>query len=435
MKKLLSLLLCICLMLCTGATLAVHAQEQTTAQQTESAQSTEQQQSSQSSEQQTREPTTEHILPPSYGAGEKVTEFVVVSDLHLGRNPDASNNFVNMLNDIKNTAPDAAGIIVVGDVVDAAEEAYYDLFRQLYDSVADVPPIYCVAGEHEYLTKDTYEYAEANREANRAKFVEFISSVQNTNRMNPYYSIQLGGCTMAFLSADEYVNGMAHFSQPQIDFLLSTLCYSVQENPVFVFMHEPLPNTVTGTAGNQAYGQVSNHAQLRSLIEQFPVIMFNGHSHFSMADEHSSYKFNADSRAFNTGAVSYLRANGENGDIEVQGSQGYYVTVYENAVLVRGRDFASGKWIEQAYHLFKCISPVIETKPQTSATTAPITASPSTTTATKPQKTTAAKTEAETEAEEEDELKELVVPVGILAAMAVIVFIFVFRKPKEQDNA
>lgn len=424
MKKLITLLLCTCMLLCTCATLATHAQEQTSTQQAQSTQT----QATQSSEESSQEPATEHEIPPSYGVGKKVTEFVVVSDLHLGRGADASNNFVALLKEVKRVTPNTLGIIVTGDVVDSADDANYALFDQLYNSVPNAPRTYCVAGEHEYLAKGTYEYVSANHKANLDKFLKHISKMQGQTRYTPYYSAYLGGYQFIFLGADKYENGKAVYSDNQLNWLVSVLNNTAREKPVFVFMHQPLSDTVAGSQSNQGYDAVADSAKIKSIVDNYSnVVMFNGHSMRSLTESHTIYKFTGGAHAFNVGAISHLKANGENGEAEVKGSQGYYVTVYENAVLVRGRDFLAGEWIDQAYYLFR-ITPA-QINPSTQAQTT----KPATTT--KSQKTTAAKTEAETEAGEEDELKNLIVPVGILAAMAVIVFIFVFRKPKEENNA
>ena len=423
MKKLITLLLCICMLLCTCTMLVANAQEQTSTQQTQSTQT----QSTQSSEESSQEPATEHALPPSYGAGEKMAEFVVVSDLHLGYGPDASSNFVAMLKDVKKTTPGTLGIVVTGDTVDAADDYNYSLFDQLYAKVPDAPTVYCAAGNHEYLTKDTYEYVKDNHKTNLEKFLKHIEKTQGQTRYTPYYSILLGGYQFVFLGAEEYKEGKAVYSKDQLNWFESILKNTSHENPVFVFMHEPLPDTVTGTVGNQGYNEIADPTAIRGIIEKYSnIVMFNGHSQFSVTEERAMYKFEGGAHAFNAGAVSNLWEEGEQGGYEIKGSQGYYVTIYENAVLVRGRDFLSGEWIEQAYHLFRV-------EPAEIATQTPTTKPAATTT--KSNKTTSAKNEAETEAEEESGLKDLILPIGILAAMAVIVFIFVFRKPKEENNS
>jgi hypothetical protein len=59
---------------------------------------------------------------------------------------------------------------------------------------------------------------------------------------------------------------------------------------------------------------------------------------------------------------------------------------------------------------------------------APQSPKPSTTT-----KKPSAETETTEEAEEESGIRELTPPLCILAGMSAVVFIFIFRKPKEQE--
>ena len=48
---------------------------------------------------------------------------------------------------------------------------------------------------------------------------------------------------------------------------------------------------------------------------------------------------------FNASSVAYLWTDQGN---EKAGSEGFFVEVYEDRVLVRGRDFTTGTWVEQA---------------------------------------------------------------------------------------
>lgn len=57
---------------------------------------------------------------------------------------------------------------------------------------------------------------------------------------------------------------------------------------------------------------------------------------------------------FNCGAVAYLWSSYDIPTGEyLQGSQGYYVRIYADKVLVLGRDFESGQWIPSACYLAK----------------------------------------------------------------------------------
>lgn len=349
--------------------------------------------------------------------GKKIAEFVVVSDLHLGKDDTAKKNFTAMLKDVVATSPNAAGLLVVGSAVDAADDAYYALFDQLYAGVKGAPPVWRALGTHEYLIKDTYAYDASKHQENLQKFISHVKLPNGTVMTAPYYTFFLGGCTMIVLGADSYENGNAVFSQNQLSWLKAVLASTNPEKPVFIFMHEPLPNTVSGSTDKQGYGDVHNFLELQEIFEQHSnLVIFNGHTHWPLEELRTMYQFKEGSRVFNTASVAYLWGEDELGGYEIAGSQGYYVTIYENAVMVRGRDFTTGQWIGEAEHLF------VAKKPEP-VTTAPVTSA-----------TTAAQTEAETDQEEDASLGELIPPLMILATMVVIVFILVFRKPKSQDS-
>lgn len=48
---------------------------------------------------------------------------------------------------------------------------------------------------------------------------------------------------------------------------------------------------------------------------------------------------------FNTASVAYLW---NDDSVSIEGAQGYFITAYEDMIIVRGRDFANGKWISSA---------------------------------------------------------------------------------------
>ena len=79
--------------------------------------------------------------------------------------------------------------------------------------------------------------------------------------------------------------------------------------------------------------------------------MFNGHSHWTMDSERNGYIREGYPSIFNTAATAYLWTSyniitGENLD----GSQGYYIEIYDDMIMIRGRDFANGKWIPAAQY-------------------------------------------------------------------------------------
>lgn len=345
--------------------------------------------------------------------GKELAHFQVVSDLHLGVSQTASDRFLAMLADIKATSPGSAGIVAVGDLVDAADDEYYALLNSLYASVSGAPALYRAPGHHEYLTRASYQYDQAAHAANMQKFLAGIRLPDGRTPTTQYYSFFLGGHTAIVLGADSYINGNAVYSEAQITWLEATLKTVSRERPVFVFMHEPLPNTVSGSSHEQGYGNVYNYVQVKGIFDRYEnVFVFSGHTHWTMSAPKTYYHDNA-SHYFNTAAVSSLWNDVSGNGFEVDGSQGYYVTVYEHAVLIRGRDFSTGEWLPDAYFLISTDLPEkVTTPPQTN----------------KPSSTTKPADKDEQTEEEKDGLskEKLIILVAAAGIVALLAFVAVF---------
>ncbi len=353
--------------------------------------------------------------------GKKLSEIVVVSDLHIGSGKTADTHLITMLKDVKNISPDAAGIIVVGDAVDAADEQYYVQLEQLCANVAGAPTLYCGIGDRSYLTKGSYTYDAANHAANLQTFLSHLNHPFGVKPDKPYYSYTLGGVLMVFIGADSYQNGNAVYSQEQLTWLSGIVDNADKYEPIFVFMHEPLPNTVSGSFSSQGYGNVQNPQDIKQVFQGHDnLVVFSGHTQWQLEANNTMGYLNAGSRIFNVGGVAHLWDDVDGAGFEVAGNQGLYITVYEKAVLIRGRDFATGEWIPNAFYMFSTKPLPVQTQPIPSA--------PKPSTTTKP-----AATEEETEPADETGVRDLIPPLCILGCMTVIVFIFVFRKPKDQE--
>ena len=354
--------------------------------------------------------------------GKQVAEFVVVGDLHIGASKTAETQFSTMLADVKRISPQANGIIVVGDATDAADAQYYTLLKQLYSNAGTLPPMYLAAGDYTYLTKGTYAYDAQQYAANLQLFLNHAGHPSDAKLDKPYYSYKLGQTRMIFLGADAYENGAAIFSKEQLAWVKQVLDDAGKYEPVLVFLHQPLSGTVSGSASAQGYNGIQNSQDLRNVLKEYDnVVLFSAHTHWSLEAEATMAYLSSGSRMFHVGSVYGLLSN-QNGFMQQSSSsEGYYVTVYEDAVLIRGRNFTTGEWISTAIYMFSTL-PLSAQQQQTTATTA------------KPSTTAKPTEEESTEEQEPGLIEELGTPLCILAGMTVIVFIVVFYKPKEQEE-
>lgn len=279
--------------------------------------------------------------------GKPLMEFQVVSDAHISSELHAE-HFKKMLEDIAKNSPDSAGIFAVGDMVDNGKinTQWKDLWR-LYESVEGAPDMYLGMGNHEIYDFDSYNAA-------LDKFLDNIRLPEGYEKPEtPYYDLWIGGLHFIFLGDTDLPSEdvKATIGNEQYAWLAEKLAENADGRPIFLFMHQPLRDTVSGSLADQGWWGIEDDEYLRVLLEEYPqIIMFNGHTHWTLDDENAMFGGNGAATIFNTAGVGYLwtsqyKVAGQ----YLEGSQGYYVKVYEDRIVVQGRDFVNGEWLPAAY--------------------------------------------------------------------------------------
>lgn len=300
-------------------------------------------------------------LPDNCGyaaKGEVLARFNVVSDVHiattnehLGSGAETKTlhaaHLEAMAKDIVANSLDSSALVIVGDIANSGREAEWKKTAEILRSVEGLPSVYYSLGNH-----DLYNMGYDTQVGHFYKYAE-VKSV--------YYEKQIAGYTHIFLGSeksDSSTKGVdAYLSDTQLSWLdsrLSAASASDKNKPIFVYLHQSLYNTVAGSFKGQGWNGIMQDAALRDILAKYPqVYMFNGHSHWDMNSRGNLYA--ADGKLpniLNTASVAYLWDSADNptGDY-LRGSQGYYVTVYADKVVVRGRDFEQGKWIPSACYV------------------------------------------------------------------------------------
>ena len=314
----------------------------------------------------------------SRNKGNLLASFQVVSDTHIGESAQSNAHTAQMLADILQKSPESIGVFIVGDLTDHGYEGEYQELVRIWSAAQGQglkTPLYLGHGNHDALPL-TVQYANT-----------FLSATEQTT--TPYYYIHRSGQHFIFLSSE--ISGVhAYLSDAQLAWLSNTLeTVAADGAPVFIFLHQPLYNTVAGTladeereayqgwngviAGDQNLlawqeltaqnGKDTNdrslmkgqfEAPLREILAAYPsAILFSGHSHWQMqsaANLHAPTDTQPN-YLLNTASVSYLWTDDNTisgGYNPGEGSQGYYVTVYENCIEICARDFLNRSWIAGA---------------------------------------------------------------------------------------
>ncbi len=313
-----------------------------------------------------------------YDFGTPLAEFQVVSDVHIiingtSYNKDNNKHFVQMLEDIKNVSPLSAGVFIVGDVTETGSQAEYDEVNRLYGSVENAPQMYWGIGNHDF------DLAGGNANTYIERFLTNYNQYLSENVDKVYYDMWIDDIHCIFLGSESNQNTAlngnrgdvnAYISDAQLAWLEETLAEGYEKGkPIFVFMHQAIYNTVAGSLSGQGWDGINTHgkvdgneSELMSLLASYPeALYFSGHSHWELNSINTMFNGNNSMcNAFNTASVGYLwtsYGNTHSGgteytypllDTDDTGSQGYYVQVYEDKVLVLGRDFANSLWMPSA---------------------------------------------------------------------------------------
>ena len=294
----------------------------------------------------------------NYDFGEPLYEFQIVTDTHVSTSLSdlQAEHFTAMLQDVAANSPDSLGLVISGDVTDTGVAEEYENVLSLYAAVEGAPQMYWTIGNHDYALTSGDSQTQIDL------FLEYSGAE------NIYYDKWIGDTHFIFLGSEETdtTSGVgAIISDTQLDWLETALAerYKVGR-PIFVFLHQAVYNTVAGSLAGQGWDGIGtagvlddSEARLMSILASYPeVIYFSGHSHWELNSVGTMYE-RTDSMctAFNAASVGYLwtsygdtYTSGNYYNDEHGGSQGYYVEVYEDKILVLGRDFEESKWMPSA---------------------------------------------------------------------------------------
>lgn len=277
---------------------------------------------------------TNYSEAPS-SAVKPLIRFQVISDIHVTTdvNHDFNRNFDRALKDIREHCPDSAGIMLVGDITDSGTEPEYDEMLRIWKENGR-PKMLFTMGNHDVRWADWDD--------RRERFL------RKTGMKGLYHDHWLEGYHFIFLGTEQGLKDDAYLSDVQLNWFEEKLAEgSDSRKPVFVFLHQPLKD---GVAGSRDWHGVVQDSQMKSILAKYPqTILFTGHSHWELGSARTMY-LSRYGTMLNTASVAYLSTDTED---YKKGSQGYYVEVYGDEVVVRGRDFASGSWLASAEYSVK----------------------------------------------------------------------------------
>lgn len=278
--------------------------------------------------------------------GTKMYSFGALSDVHIdGDGTDegyAAQDFEKALNYYNTKGMAFVGIC--GDITRESENNELALFKNIVDNVNGIP-VYVCRGNHDcrYSLDDWNTYI--------GKELQY-EIIYNTD-------------IFLFLSMNAEDYGDNCLSTMQLDWLEEKL-ETYKNQRVFLFFHVFSPNTCGNI--NNIYpwsGLDTTSGNIQRFIELITkyknLIYFSGHSHLDFRCQ----KYGANANIFSNGTTCHRVhipscSRPRNNDVGTgtsntydnnQGSEGYIVDVYKNAILLRGYDFEIDKYLPIANYL------------------------------------------------------------------------------------
>ncbi|WP_342479000.1 metallophosphoesterase [Paenibacillus sp. FSL H7-0350] len=291
------------------------------------------------------------------GVTEPLLTFQVITDTHVTADPEHeyNQNFRRALEDLALHAQGSSGIMHIGDITDHGfPNEYEEVQRILEQHQTSLPQLRYTLGNH--------DVGLGHWESRLAMY---------TSRMGmpgPYHDHWIGGYHFIFLGTEEGLPTFCNLSAEQLQWLDRKLGEGapdkpepdgqiqphpeqvhLPDQPVFLFLHQPLKDTVAGSLESQEWYGVTQDQELRTILSRHPqTLLFTGHTHWELEVSNTMVPGNGQTATmFNAASVAYLWTDA---DEHKSGSQGYYIEVYAGKVLVRGRDFTTGTWIEAAQY-------------------------------------------------------------------------------------
>ena len=255
----------------------------------------------------------------------KKYSFLAISDVHITYQT-ASGDFQRALTYAENS--DCAFTCICGDLTEDGSDTQLAEYKSLVDTYAKTKPVYAIAGNH-----------------------EATSGKIPFDRMTPYtgyplyYSFNYEDDVYIMVGTHRWHNDEV-FSVEELQWLYETL-EANRNKRCFVFQHI-FP---WGGSGN-ALGAYTNDAfsgtrgtVFENLMKHYKnVVLFHGHSHLRFylqeLDKTANYSSARGYRSIHIPSLSVPRdIVGSSLSVMYAESEGYTVDVYDNYIILNGRDF------------------------------------------------------------------------------------------------
>ena len=264
-----------------------------------------------------------------------VLNFAVLSDCHVeGNNTTRYRVFAKSLQDVRRNKSGNDAVVFLGDSTMNGQHIENMLFHGTVHALLRKENVLPVIGNHDVGNgKGDYEKLQ-NR------WYDYTAAFFGRKLSTPYYYEVVDGCYFIFLAQEAQRVYEMPMSDTQFEWLEGVLEQAADSGkPTFVFEHFP-----TDDATNLDLEPTDRLVQmLADFNREHDLFCFVGHTHMPL---HLYWSFHNSDGFPETYLPCLTRLGGESDDgILDDTGVGLEVEVYENEVVLRGRDFFRGAWL------------------------------------------------------------------------------------------
>ncbi len=248
---------------------------------------------------------------------EVIMSFSAVSDIHVeSNNPKPYNMYYNVLKGLK-SGGDNDAVVFLGDNTMNGQTIENLFFFSALRGMKPAENIFVALGNHD-IGNGNGDYNKFRNEY----IVNNMLYLGNNIGSKPYYYKVLNGCYMIFLASEELSVNDCFMTEEQLVWLRAVLDEAeAAGSPIFVFNHHPLYQLIG----------VERDALAEILNDYDNLLYLYGHTH----KEIDAYSFGVEG---GVDTINVPRSTAE--------GNGIVVEVYEDEIVVRGRNFVTNEWIE-----------------------------------------------------------------------------------------
>ncbi len=259
--------------------------------------------------------------------------FSVLSDSHIeGNNYARYKVFANSLQNVKRNKSGNDAVVFLGDNTMNCQNIENLLFHGAVSAILPDEKILPVIGNHDLGN------GEGDYKTLQSRWYDYTGAFFGRQLEHPYYYEVIDGYYFIVLGPESQgVYGM-YISDEQYEWLEGVLAEAAKgDKPVFVFSHYPADDA------EDADGNPSSRLTdiLTAFNREHSVFGFVGHTHMPL---YLFWSFHDDGYPeIYLPRLTQLAGNGDN-EIYDESGVGVEVEVYDNEVIVRGRNFYKGEW-------------------------------------------------------------------------------------------